>query len=295
MGEEEALGGVGAEAGRRCGPGRPFSTCSTMADIPSEWAMWMTVSTTRRLIPWLDSRPATNDPSILTVLMAWRLKGSNEDQLVPTSSTDSCTPMSLMACRSAAAVGSTTASSVTSMLSWSLGNPVWCERLGHRLDTSPRCSCSTVQFTPSWMLRDQLQASSQAAATIQRVSGPMSPLASAAGISRSGEIRPRVGMAPPHERLHAEEPARGDVDHGQVLQVGSPLQGERRLRVGQHATRALLDVLRRPRSGSVHQRPVLRPSIVLDRTELERPAPYRRRHPPAIPVASALTRAPRRP
>ena len=77
------------------------STCSTMADMPSEWAMWMTVSTTSRLIPWVDSRPAMNEPSILTVLMEWRLNGSNDDQLVPTSSTDSCTPIWQRALRSA--------------------------------------------------------------------------------------------------------------------------------------------------------------------------------------------------
>ncbi len=79
------------------------------------------------------------------------------------------------------------------MFSWSLGNPVSRKAAPTASDTSPRCSCSTVQFTPSWMLRDQLHASSQAAATIHRVSGPMSPLASAAGIRRSGEMRPRVG------------------------------------------------------------------------------------------------------
>ncbi len=141
--------------------------------------------------------------------MACRLNGSNDDQLVPTSSTDSCTPMSDRAWRSAAAVGSTTASSVTSMLSWSLGNPDCWRASATARETSPRCSCSTVQFTPSWMLRDQWHASSQAAATIHRVSGPMSPLASAAGIRRSGEIRPRVGC---RHRTSASMPSNRPVD-----------------------------------------------------------------------------------
>ena len=58
--------------------------------------MWITVSTTRRLIPWVDSSPAMKEPSIFTVLMQLRLNGSNDDQLVPTSSTESWTPMSEM-------------------------------------------------------------------------------------------------------------------------------------------------------------------------------------------------------
>ena len=92
-GEEVALGGVGVELADDRHLRRRLHL-STMADIPSEWAMWMTVSTTRRLMPWFGSSPATKEPSILTVLMACRLNGSNDDQLVPTSSTASCTPMS---------------------------------------------------------------------------------------------------------------------------------------------------------------------------------------------------------
>ncbi len=93
------------------------STLSTMADIPSEWAMWMTVSTTRRLIPSDCSSPLMNEPSILSVLMEWRLRGSNEDQLVPTLSTDSWTPICESVLRSAEESGSTMASSVTSRVS----------------------------------------------------------------------------------------------------------------------------------------------------------------------------------
>ncbi len=61
-----------------------------------------------------------------------------------------------------------------------------------------------MQLTPSWMLGDQPQASSQASATIQRVSGPMSPLASAAGMSTSGEILPWVGCS---QRTSASMPS----------------------------------------------------------------------------------------
>ena len=161
-------------------------------------------------------------------------------------------------------------------------------------ETSPRWSCSTVQLTPSWMLRDQLQASSQAAATIHRVSGPMSPLASAAGIRRSGEMRPAGRMAPPHEGLHAEQPARGHVDDGQVLQIRGPLQGERRLRVGQHATRHSWTLLCRPRSGSVHEiRSCAHPSS-RTRRELERrgPAAPADRRPADDRIAGSCGRTP---
>ena len=178
---------------------RTISTCdavsthSTMADIPNEWAMWITVSTTSRLIPCVDSRPAMKEPSIFTVLTELRLNGSKDDQLVPTSSTESCTPISEMFLRSAAADESTMASSVTSRVSCPLLNPVSSSAVATALDTSPRRSWWIVQFTPSWMLGDQWQAFSHASIRIQRVRGPMSPLTSAWGIRRLGEISPWVG------------------------------------------------------------------------------------------------------
>ena len=75
------------------------------------------------------------------------------------------------------------ASSVTSRVSCPLRNPVSSSAAATALDTSPRRRPSTVQLTPSWMLGDHRWACSHASISTHRVSGTMSPLASASGIS----------------------------------------------------------------------------------------------------------------
>ena len=137
------------------------------------------------------------------------MNGSNDDQLVPASSTDSCTPIWERVLRSAEAAGSTMASSVTSRVSWPLRKPVCSRAAATALETSPRRSWWMVQFTPSWMLGDQPQACSHASITTHWVSGPMSPFSSAIGISWSGEMRPRVGCC---QRTSASIPSSRPLD-----------------------------------------------------------------------------------
>ena len=185
------------------------STRSTMADMPSEWAMWITVSTTNRLMPSECSSPEMKEPSILSVLIEYRFNSSNDDQFVPTSSTDNWTPICDKVRSWAEASESTMASSVTSRLSCPLWKPVCANASATACEISPLRSWSTVQFTPSWMLGDHRLASSHASMTIHRVRGPMSPLASARGISWSGEIRPSVGCC---QRTRASIPSRRPLE-----------------------------------------------------------------------------------
>ena len=118
------------------------------------------------------------------------------------------------------------ASSVTSRVSCPARKPVWSSALATALDTSPRRSWWMVQLTPSWMLGDQLQAFSQASIRIHRVSGPMSPLTSAWGIRRAGEMRPWVGCC---QRTRASMPRSRPVDRsttGRYSRYGVPTRAK---------------------------------------------------------------------
>ena len=172
------------------------------------------------------------EPSILTVLMAWRLNGSNDDQLVPTSSTDSWTPISEMAGgrrrpssprrRPRSPRGSAARSGTRSRRRAS----------ATASDTSPRWSWSMVQLTPSWMLRRPVagllarrhQRSSGSGARCPRWPRPgRDQVVGRDAVPGSG-ARHRTRASMPRSR-----PV-GEVHHRQVLQVGSPRSGRRSAR-----------------------------------------------------------------